>query len=178
MAVGQQGSDDNRQQQGADEDWDALKSDVSDMAGAAVEQGWHFLDAAREQATDYADRRKDDVAQSVADFATSLRGATGSFEDRPNIHAIVDSAAEGLEQLADTIRERSFADIFNDIENVARERPATVAAISVAIGFLTARFIKSTAESLRNEDYVSSPQSGSARRGARRPKGTRAQSET
>jgi ElaB/YqjD/DUF883 family membrane-anchored ribosome-binding protein len=160
MSVGQQDSDKNRQQDVGGEDWDALRGDVTDMAGVAVERGLHFIDAAREQATDYVDRRKDDIAQSVADFATSLRGSTSSFEERPNIRAVVDSAAEGLEQLADTIRERSFGDIFNDIEDTVRRRPATVAAVSVAIGFVAARFIKSTAEDLRQEPSISSQTQG------------------
>jgi ElaB/YqjD/DUF883 family membrane-anchored ribosome-binding protein len=121
------------------------------MAGAAVERGRFFIDSAREQATDYVDRRKSDVAQSVADFATSLRESTRSFDERPNIRAVVDSAADGLEQLADSIRERTFSDIFNDFEDVVRRRPATVAAVSVAVGFLAARFIKSTAEDLRQD---------------------------
>lgn len=149
MGVGQQNG--NRQHETGSEDWDALKGDVGDMAGAAVERGRYFIDTAREQATDYADRRKDDVAQSVADFATSLRESTQSFDERPNIRAVVDSAADGLEQLADSIRDRSFADIFNDFEDVVRERPATVAAVSVAIGFLAARFLKSTADDLRQD---------------------------
>ncbi len=149
MGVGQQNS--NRQQDTGNEDWDALKGDVGDIAGAAVERSRYFIDSAREQATDYVDRRKDDVAQSVADFATSLREATHSFDERPNIRAVVDTAAEGLEQLADSIRDRSFADFFNDFENVVRRRPATVAAVTVAVGFLTARFIKSTAEDMRHD---------------------------
>jgi ElaB/YqjD/DUF883 family membrane-anchored ribosome-binding protein len=149
MGVGQQNS--NRQQDTGTEDWDALKGDVGDIAGAAVERSRYFIDSAREQATDYVDRRKDDVAQSVADFATSLREATHSFDERPNIRAVVDTAAEGLEQLADSIRDRSFADFFNDFENVVRRRPATVAAVTVAVGFLTARFIKSTAEDMRHD---------------------------
>lgn len=148
MGVGQQNSR-NQQQDNGGEDWDALRGDVSEMAGAAVERGRYFIDSAREQATDYADRRKEDIAQSVADFASSLRGSTHSFDERPNIRAVVDSAADGLEHLADTIRERSFADIFNDFEDVVRRRPAAVAAVSVGIGFLAARFLKSTAEDLR-----------------------------
>jgi ElaB/YqjD/DUF883 family membrane-anchored ribosome-binding protein len=149
MGVGQQNT--NRQQDTGNEDWDALKGDVGDIAGAAVERSRYFIDSAREQATDYVDRRKDDIAQSVADFATSLRESTHSFDERPNIRAVVDTAAEGLEQLADTIRERTFADFFNDFEDVVRRRPATVAAVTVAVGFLTARFIKSTAEDLRHD---------------------------
>jgi len=152
--------------QGADApDWDALKDDVGDIANAAVQRGRHFLDSAREQATGYVDRRKENVAQSVADFATSLREATSSFDDRPNIRAFVDSAAEGLDQFADSIRERSVEDIFNDVEEVVRHRPAAVAAVTVAIGFLTARFIKSSAEGMR--------QSPGSQRGAMRAPGQR-----
>lgn len=149
MGVGQQNG--NRQQGTGSEDWDALRGDVGEMAGAAVERGRYFIDSAREQATDYAGRRKDDIAQSVADFATSLRESTHSFDERPNIRAVVDSAADGLEHLADSIRDRSFADIFNDFEDVVRRRPTTVAAVSVAVGFLAARFLKSTAEDLRQD---------------------------
>ncbi|MGO4386555.1 hypothetical protein AB4Y85_03375 [Microvirga sp. 2YAF29] len=149
MGLGQQNSD--KQQDNGSEDWDALRDDMGDMAGAAVERGRFFIESAREQASDYAGRRKDDVAQSVADFATSLRESTHSFDERPNIRAVVDSAADGLEQLADSIRERTFSDIFNDFEEVVRHRPATVAAVSVAVGFLAARFLKSTAEDMRHE---------------------------
>ena len=87
----------------------------------------------------------------MASFSTSLRESTHSFDERPNIRAVVDTAAEGLEQLAESIRDRSFADFFNEFEDVVRRRPATVAAVSVAVGFLAARFIKSTAEDLRYE---------------------------
>ena len=74
------------------------------------------------------DRRKNDAAQSVADFASSVRETRRSFEDRPNIAAFFDSAAEGLDQLAETIRERSFAEMFNEAEVVMRRRPTLVAA--------------------------------------------------
>jgi len=170
MGVGQQNT--NRQQDNGNEDWDALKGDVGDIAGVAVERSRFFIDSAREQATDYVGRRKDDVAQSVADFATSLRESTRSFDERPNIRAVVDTAAEGLEQLADSIRERSFADFFNEFEDVVRRRPATAAAVSVAIGFLAARFIKSTAEDLRYDTAnAGQARSGQARtRQAQRPR--------
>ncbi|MBM6596256.1 hypothetical protein [Microvirga pudoricolor] len=147
-------------------DWDDLKSDVGDIADAAVERGRTFIYAAREQATDYADKRKGDVAQSVSDFASSLRESTSSFEDRPNIRAVVDSAAEGLDNLADSIRDRSYGELFSDVEDVMRQRPAAVVAISVAVGFLAARFIKSTASDLRYEAELAG---GDIRTARRRP---------
>jgi hypothetical protein len=136
--------------QGQEADWDALKDDVGEIAGAAMARGRHFLDSARDQATSYVDRRKDDVAQSVTDFASSLRESTTSFDDRPNIRAFVDGAAEGLDQLADTIRGRSFAEIFNEVEDVVRRRPAVVGAVTLTAGFMLARFIKASAEGLRD----------------------------
>jgi ElaB/YqjD/DUF883 family membrane-anchored ribosome-binding protein len=175
MGVGQQNT--NRQQDTGTEDWDALKGDVGDIAGAAVERSRYFIDSAREQATDYVDRRKDDIAQSVADFATSLRESTHSFDERPNIRAVVDTAAEGLEQLADTIRERTFADFLTDFEDVVRRRPATVAAVTVAVGFLTARFIKSTAEDLRHDRMSTNMAQGGQGR-ARQGQRSRAKART
>jgi ElaB/YqjD/DUF883 family membrane-anchored ribosome-binding protein len=154
MSVGHQngGKDQRPEARGSeDADWNALKSEVSEMTDAAVERGRRFVDSAREQATGYVDRSKDHMAQSVADLATSLREATRSFDDRPNIRAFVDSAAEGLDQLAGSIRERSFSEIVSDVEEVVRRRPAAVAAVTVAIGFLAARFIKSSAEGIRHE---------------------------
>lgn len=158
MSVGYDNGARNRQpsaQSGAESaDWDTLKSDVGEIAGSVAQRGRHFFDSAREQAAGYVDHRKDNVAQSVSDLAHSLRESTSSFSDRPNIRAFVDNAAEGLDQLADSIRERSFTDIFNDVEDVMRERPAIVAAVSVAVGFLTARFIKSSAEDMRHSQAV------------------------
>ena len=73
-----------------------LKDAAGDIAGAAVEQGKQLLVTVRSQATDYVDSRKDEAAKTVSDFASSLRETTKSLEDRPNIHAFVNSAADGL----------------------------------------------------------------------------------
>ena len=155
MSVGQQNSDRTKRAVAGTDDWRALRSDVGGIAEAAVSQGRQFIDSAKGQATDYADKRKADVAQSVADLATSLRESTGSFEERPNIQAVVDSAAGGLEQLAESIRDRSFSEIFSDVETIVRRRPALFGATALALGFMAARFIKSTSEDLRDEQQQS-----------------------
>ena len=170
MGVGQQNSEQAKPSSVGTDDWGALRSDVGSIAEAAVSQGRQFIDAAKDQATDYADKRKADVAQSVADLATSLRESTSSFDERPNIQAVVDSAAEGLEQLADSIRQQSFSEIFSEVENVVRRRPIAFGVASLALGFIAARFIKSTSEDLRHEQEAQqdSPRRrpGSVRSGA------------
>jgi hypothetical protein len=116
-----------------------LAGTASDLAGAALDQGRTLLSSAR---------RKDDAAESVASFATSLRKSGEAFEDQENIRAFVASAADGLEQLAGTIRERSFQEIYDDVETFARNRPVAVGAVSLLAGFLLARFIKSSAQGM------------------------------
>ena len=129
---------------------DALKDDVGELAGTAAERGWSFVEAARASATDYADQRKTDAARSVGDLAGALRTSSSSFEDRPNIRAVIDSAADGLDQLAGTIGERSFGELYAEAESVARRSPATAAIAGAAIGFLVARLIKASSETLRD----------------------------
>ena len=130
-------------------DWDALKGDVGDMADAAMEQGRHFFDSAKEQATGYVDQRKNNIAQSVVDLANNLRQSGSGFEGQPGISAIVESAAGGLEQLADSIQSRSMADMLGDVEAMVRRQPVIAAAATMAAGFLLARFVKASADSFR-----------------------------
>lgn len=147
----QSGNQQGAQQGGAQPaDWDALKGDVADIASAAVEQGRTLLESTRDQATTYVDRRKDEAAQSVADFASTLRESGKGLDDSPNVQAIIESAAGGLDQLAETIRSRTFADVYNELEVVMRRRPAAFAAATAVAGFVLARFIKSSAEGLRD----------------------------
>lgn len=131
------------------ESLDALKDDVGGLANAAVARGLSFVDAAKGQAQDYAEQRKGDAARSVGDLAKVLRESGKGFEDRPNIRAVMDSAAEGLDGLAGTIRDRSFAELYADAERVARARPAAVAVAGAVAGFLVARFVKASSDSLR-----------------------------
>ncbi|ACA21066.1 hypothetical protein M446_6821 [Methylobacterium sp. 4-46] len=125
--------------------WTGLRDDVRQLGDVAVERGYGLVDAAREQVTGYVARRKDDAAQSVEDFARALRESGKGLESQPNVRAFFDSAAEGLEQLSGSIRERSFEDFYSDIEAAARRRPAAVAIATFVTGFLAARFIKSSA---------------------------------
>jgi hypothetical protein len=138
---------------GAAPEWNAIKDDVSQIAGAAVEQGRQFIDSAKEQAAGYVDQRKDEAAESIQNLARSLRDACKQFDDRPNIRAFADSAAEGLEQFAGRIRSRSFNELFEEVEDVVRRRPGVVAASTMAAGFLLARFIKSSAEGIREAEF-------------------------
>lgn len=125
-------------------DWKALKGDVEEIADVAVERGRGFVDAARAHATSYVEQRKGDAARSVTDLAKSVRDSSRTFDDKPNIRAFFDSAADGLEHLGSSIEQRSFSEFYEDAEAFARRAPVAVAVATFVTGFVVARFIKST----------------------------------
>lgn len=140
----------------ASQDWGAIKDEVTEIAGTAVERGRHLLgsslDSAKQQGIGYLDQRKDELAERVAEFGRALRNAMSEFDDRPAIRSFVDSAAGGVEQFSDAMRARSFNEIFEDVEELVRRRPAAAAGATMMVGFLIARFIKSSAEGIREAE--------------------------
>jgi len=128
-------------------DWKALRGDVEGIADVAVERGRGFVSAARGHAEEYVERRKGDAAQSVNDLARTVRDSSKTFEDRPNIRAFFDSAAEGLEHLGTQIENKSFSEFYEDAEALARRAPVAVAVATFVTGFVVARFIKSSSVS-------------------------------
>jgi hypothetical protein len=142
---------------------------AGEIASTAVNQGRQLLESAKGQATSFADQRKNDAAQSVADLAASLRDSGKTFEGRQNIQTFVSSAADGLDVLANGLRERSFAEIYDEAESYARERPVLVGAGAMLAGFMLARFIKSSAEELSAANSSrAAATAGQAGSGARR----------
>ncbi|WP_349370445.1 hypothetical protein [Salinarimonas sp.] len=149
MTVSAENGDDR-----AHADWDDIKREASDAArdtaDEAREAGYAFMNSARDRAADYVERRKESAVQSIDDVATSLRESSDNFDDRPNIRLFIDSAADGLENLADEIRERSFVEVYSDMEQFARRRPAMFATAAGVAGFMIARFLKSSAEEVEH----------------------------
>lgn len=125
-----------------------MRAAADELRDAALEQGRTIFDGAKRQASSYADDRKNEAADSVSGLASSLRETGRGFGERPNVRAFVDSAADGLDQLADGLRERSFADIYGEAEAYARRSPLVVGTAAAVAGFLLARFIKSSADDL------------------------------
>lgn len=126
------------------EEWRGLKRDVEGIADEAAERGRTLLDAARLQAQDFAEGRKAEAARQIQGVATSVRDSGKSFEDRPNIKAFFDSAADGLDQLGGSIENRSLSQLYGEAEGFARRAPVAVAVGTFIAGFVAARFIKSS----------------------------------
>jgi hypothetical protein len=152
MSAGQQNrgqgtqSSPGAQKEGAS-DWDSLKDDLGDVAGAAAERGRDFVDSARTQAAGFVDERKSAVASALTDVAKALRDSGGAFRDSPGVRTLFATAADGLEGFAHKVQEQDLGDVYELVEDFFRRRPATASMASFAAGLLLSRVVKASAQS-------------------------------
>ena len=110
-----------------------------------------FACAARSAALSVVDEHRTRAAAQVGGVAAAARAAARSFErsQSPVVAGYADCAARQIEGFADTIRQRRWAQLAADVDEVARRRPALFVAGAVALGFLAGRFL--SAASRRTE---------------------------
>jgi len=108
---------------------------AKDVASSIVSQ-------ASEEVTKLADRQVSVGADFVGHVAESVRSAAGSFDENvPQLADLARGAAERLEDLSETIRERSATDLLHATADFARRRPALVFGATALGGFLLFRLL-------------------------------------
>ena len=85
---------------GAAPEWNAIKDDVSQIAGAAVEQGRQFIDSAKEQAAGYVDQRKDEAAESIQNLARFIKSSAEGIREAEFERRRSEAAGRGQRQRA------------------------------------------------------------------------------
>ena len=144
MAIGDTGS--RSQEPGTDKSRDAeqTKLDAS-----------RLTQSARARTLSYIEERKKSMADNIVGMADAVRGAAQQLDEHGNaaMADYVQRAADGLERFSDTVRTRDISSLMDDVEDFARRRPAIVIGASVAVGFLLARFLKSSSERREAEHH-------------------------
>lgn len=121
----------------------------SDPAAAVVEEAKGLGYTVRDFSYALATRQKDSVGEALEDVAAGLRESSHSMGERRNIGAVMDQAATNLDGLAQDIKQRSIGSIYRDAEDFTRRNPVAVAVTAAALGFMMARFIKSSNDERR-----------------------------
>jgi hypothetical protein len=178
-----QGLTDKLQQAGED-----VKQRASDAYNATADAAREKLDelssAARETASQAADKVKDQIgaqqhagADYARRFAGNIRDAAKAFEqDTPIAARTIEMAAEYVEDAAGKMRDGSLNDLMDGMTSFARRQPAAFLGLSVLAGFAAVRFLKASAgsgsssqsssrsQSYREGDIYGSSLSGGVRR--------------
>jgi hypothetical protein len=125
---------------------DYASSDSQHQATQAVkERAGALWDDAKEAARSRLNEQKDSAASGLDEVAGALRDAarrqSGDGAGQP-LAQLTSSAAEGLEHLSNTLRDKDVAVILRDMDDFARNQPVAFFGIALAAGFLAVRFLK------------------------------------
>jgi ElaB/YqjD/DUF883 family membrane-anchored ribosome-binding protein len=143
----------------ASSDTGSQSQETGGQQSSAVEQAkseaGRLTQAARSRTMSYLEERKSSLADNVGGMASAVRGAAEQFDEHGNaaVADYIQRAADGLERLSDTLRNRDLSSLMGDAEEFARRQPAVFIGAGVAVGFVLARFLKSSSERREAERY-------------------------
>ena len=116
-----------------------------DTGHAVKERVGAIWDEAKETARSKIDQQKDSAAEGIDQVAGALRSAAqrqrGDGASEP-MARITGSAADGLERLSDTLRNKDVSAMLRDLDSFARNQPVAFFGLALAAGFLAVRFLK------------------------------------
>jgi hypothetical protein len=124
---------------------DKAKQTVANVAADAKEG----VSAQLEQRIDQAKQKIDDAkgvgVEKIETVSDALRGASQNLEGTGPLPQLAEKAAEGIENLAHFIENKSIGDVVRGIEGFAKRQPGFFLGGAVAVGILAGRFLKSSA---------------------------------
>jgi hypothetical protein len=116
----------------------------------AKQQAREKLAEAKERTTEQVESRltqqKSRAAETLSGVSQSLMFSSQHLRDQQqaNVGRYVERAAEQVDRLARYLDTRNVSDIVHQVEDLARRQPAAFVGGAVAIGFVAARFFKSS----------------------------------
>ncbi len=120
---------------------------LDDSAERLKQDAGEMWDGARESARTRLNERKDAAAQGLHDVADALRGAAdkpGQHGDAAGISKLSASAAERLDSLSSSLRDKDVGSLLRDMNSFAHRQPLAFFGLALAAGFATTRFLKAS----------------------------------
>jgi ElaB/YqjD/DUF883 family membrane-anchored ribosome-binding protein len=114
----------------------------------AKSEAGRLTQVARSRTASYLEERKSLLAENVVGMASAVRSAAEQFDEHgnPAMADYIHRAADGLERLSENVRHRDLSSLMGEAEDFARRQPAVFIGAGVAVGFVLARFLKSSSE--------------------------------
>jgi hypothetical protein len=123
---------------------------AKDTAGQVVDQAkdtaGQVAEQAKQQATSQLESQKERTVGALMTVAEAVR-QTGQHlheQDQQAVGGYVNQAAERIETLTDYLRTRDVPELLADTQALARRQPGLFLTGAVALGFIGARFLKSS----------------------------------
>lgn len=111
---------------------------------------------------DIAVEKADDARETLSDvgerLASTLERASAEAPTDALKTRVLSSVAQGLTLASSTLRDRSVADLSDDVRLLAKRHPGTFMVAAAVVGFAAARFVRSSARR-RGMGQTEGPQS-------------------
>jgi len=136
---------------------------AKDTAGQVVDQAkdtaGQVADQAKHQATSQLESQKERTVDALVTVGQAIRQTSQHLheQDQGAVGGYVEQAAERIETLTEYLRTRDVPALMADTQEFARRQPGLFLTSAVALGFIGARFLKSSGRrAMAQRDTVSS----------------------
>ena len=122
-----------------------------------AEKADDLLQAVRRRGRGLLDRQKTSAAEELTSFADVMHDAARNFEekDEVGVGGYVQKAADYVDRLSSTLKEKNLEEMLREGENLLRKRPAVVLGVTAVVGFAIGRFLRASGKKIA-EDSKSS----------------------
>jgi hypothetical protein len=110
------------------------------------ERNMRLVDRVKERAAAQLTDQVSKATEGLGSVAQAVKGTTQQLRDNNQETAarIVEKTAEQIERFSNQLRQKDFAEIVRDAQQLARRQPALFIGGSFALGIVAARFFKSS----------------------------------
>jgi len=126
-----------------------VKQQTQQVAQQAGEKAGQVVEQVRDQVKSQLSERKEQAAGGLGTVAQALRqtGETLRTGQQAGVAQAADSAAQFVDQVSGYLRDKDIDDLVGEVENFARTNPAVFLGSAFVVGFMAARFLKSSTPS-------------------------------
>jgi len=124
-----------------------------DMGARVQHEAEHLTAETKDKARSLLQEQQHAVAEQIGGLAEALHQTTQHLQehDHEEVAQYTGQAAQGLERFSKTLRERDINAIVGEVQDFARRQPAAFIGSAALLGFMAARFLKSSSESRHND---------------------------
>jgi hypothetical protein len=113
-----------------------------------------MMSKVREKATEQLSTQKDKATDGLGSVAQAVRQSTQQLRDQQHdtLAGYVEQAADQIDRLSKTLRNKDVGELFEDAQRLARRNPSLFIGSAFVLGVVGARFLKSSSRP-DSDDY-------------------------
>ena len=126
---------------------------------AAQQHAYEAVDKAKHQMQSVLSKQKQAAAGQLDGIVKALHATVEQLrkQDQSPAADYVERVAEGLSRFSSTVRERDIDSLGAQVQDFARRQPGMFLGVAAAVGFMAARFLRSSSASTSSSMQSSSP---------------------